>query len=446
MRKKVLTRADIEAAKPTDSEYRLWDAKVPGLCLRVWPSGVKAFAVTWKRNSRRSLGTYPGLTLEAARTRALAVLNDAAANGEPEIAQRRVQVSTLREYVDRVYRPWAVQNLKRGEMAADRIEQVYAELLDLPLNRIDGRVVEEIRTRRLADGRSRSTCNRDLAELKSALTRAVEWNYIAEHPLDDVKLAKLDANGVVRFLSKDEEKRLRKALKLRDDRAREGRDSNNRWRAARGKDLLPVIPAGAYSDHMTPLVLMAMNTGLRRGELTNLLWSDVDLEEKIVTVRAVNAKSGTTRHVPLNRELVDVLTHWRDQQDADAKRVFAVDDPKKAWASLLDLAEVENFRFHDLRHHFASRLVMAGVDLNTVRELLGHADIKMTLRYAHLSPGHKATAVEALGQHGKRLPSAAARATEVVAHHDLAAMVDQIGDERQLRELLAQLAAKLVTT
>jgi integrase len=113
------------------------------------------------------------------------------------------------------------------------------------------------------------------------------------------------------------------------------------------------------------------------------------------------AKSGKTRHIPLNKEAYAILEKWYEQ-NSESILVFPsrngerFDNIKSSWEKLLIDAKIQNFRFHDLRHHFASKLVMAAVDLNTVRELLGHADIQMTLRYAHLAPEYKARAVEKL--------------------------------------------------
>lgn len=167
-------------------------------------------------------------------------------------------------------------------------------------------------------------------------------------------------------------------------------------RRARQVPTLPDIPLDGFGDHLTPVVLLAMNTGLRRGELLSLQWSDVDLEAKVITVQAGNAKNGRQRHLPLNKEALSVITRWARQSNEQG-RVFEPRDTKKGWNALLDAAHIANFRFHDLRHHFASKLVMVGVDLNTVRELLGHSDIKMTLRYAHLAPEHLSAAVAKLG-------------------------------------------------
>ena len=159
--------------------------------------------------------------------------------------------------------------------------------------------------------------------------------------------------------------------------------------------MLPDLPQDGYMDHLTPVVLLAMNTGMRRGELLSLEWADIDLGAKIITVQARKAKSGKQRHIPQNAEALGVVTKWR-QQSEGVGQVFKPQDVKKGWDALLTTAKITGFRFQDLRHHFASKLVMAGVDLNTVRELLGHSDITMTLRYAHLGPEHLAAAVEKL--------------------------------------------------
>ena len=122
----------------------------------------------------------------------------------------------------------------------------------------------------------------------------------------------------------------------------------------------------------------------------------------IVTVQAAYAKSGHTRHIPLNKIAKSALSAWRAQQEKTSGFVFAGPDGeriksvKTAWNRVLKETQIPDFRWHDLRHHFASKLAMAGVDLNTSRELLGHASIDMTLRYAHLAPEYKAAAVALL--------------------------------------------------
>ena len=188
---------------------------------------------------------------------------------------------------------------------------------------------------------------------------------------------------------------------------REARQRFNAWR--RQRDLKPLPErTDAFVDHVRPLTLLAINTGLRRGELLKLSWSDVDLAVRLITVRGHNAKSAQTRNVPLNSEATQVLSAWREMHlplDAagcvfgrrDGEAMTRIDN---AWDTVKKLAGLADFRFHDCRHHFASRLVMAGVPLNTVRDLLGHASIEMTMKYAHLAPETLAQAVEKLSAAG----------------------------------------------
>lgn len=160
-------------------------------------------------------------------------------------------------------------------------------------------------------------------------------------------------------------------------------------------------PDDGFTDYLAPMVLVALNTGMRRGELFGLQWEHVNLAGKLLTITAGNAKSRKARHLPLNTEALDVLTRWQRQGEGTGL-VFPsatggrMDNINTSWGGIVADAKLADFRFHDLRHTFASKLVMAGVDLNTVRELLGHADIAMTLRYAHLAPDKLAEAVARL--------------------------------------------------
>ena len=394
--RKKLSPAIVEGAKPEASPYRIWDVDVPSLFLRVQPSGVKSWNVQWSRTASAALGKWPGMTVSAARDRARKSMIEATEHGAPlAVTERNKPKShTLRSFIADEYRPWATANQKWGEGAADRLAGTFAEFADKPLSDINAWVIEKWRSKRIKSGVSANTCNRDLATLKSALNRAKAWGILSENPLAAVRQAKVDSSRI-RYLSDAENGRLRATLADRDSETRAARARANQWRAERGKETMPTIGGDEYGDHLTPAILISLNTGLRRGELTALTWADVNLEARMLTVRAAAAKSGKSRHVPLNNEALMVLTQWQQQQPTG--RLFPVRSFKTAWGKLMATAKIDGFRWHDMRHDFASRLVMAGVDLNTVRELMGHADLKMTLRYAHLAPAHLAEAVARLG-------------------------------------------------
>ena len=381
--------------KPKAKRYEVrTDQK--GVLIVVLPSGVKSYVAQWARGKRKLIGHHPVTTPTAAYTQGLEVLRDAAKNGTPEVAKRRPKGVTLRKFLDDDLEPWAIAHRKYGAGSVKRIKAAFSDRLDRPLTDLNAWVIEKWRSQRLKAGIADGTVNRELAGLKSALAKAVEWGALAANPLTSVKLRKVD-NARVRFLSPGEEKRLRVALTARDREGVAARNRGNAHRSERGYELLPQLPPNGYCDHLTPITVVALNTGLRRGELTALEWGDINLPAKRLHVRAAAAKGGVSRYVPLNKEACDVLTRWQ-QQTATEGRVFNVSDVKKAWLALMKAAAIEGFNFHDLRHSFASKLVMAGVDLNTVRELLGHADLKMTLRYSHLAQEHKQAAVEMIGR------------------------------------------------
>jgi integrase len=256
------------------------------------------------------------------------------------------------------------------------------------------------------------TINRAVQRLHALLARAVEWEVLEKHPFSGLKPLRHDKSGRVRYLTADEETQLREALLGREAKLREARDRFNAWRTARGRHALP-RRAEEFVDYLRPVVLVALNTGLRRGEILQLEWKDVDLDGKWITVSGAIAKNGQTRRVPLNAEAVAILQAWRQfrSRRASAARVFPGSDGEglqridKAWRSLIEIAGIEKFRFHDLRHYFASRLVQSGIDLNTLRELMGHADITMVLRYAHMSPDRLAMAVERVARAAEPAPN-----------------------------------------
>lgn len=388
--------------KVTGREYEIHDTTVIGLFVRVTAAGAKSYVVTWARGRKKTLGRVGILTLDQARQEATQYLAEARKLGEPlAVTQGRkgATLPSLRDFIDDTYMPWFKTHHKGHEKTLHTLNNNFDAIMPQRIDAISGRDLEQIRTGWMQAGNKASTVNRKIGSISGVFSRAVEWEYIGTHPLAKLKQLKVDSLGLVRYLDTDEAKRLREALDTRQDEIRAERESANQWRADRGKQQMQSLLQLPFTDHLKPMVLVSLNTGMRRGELFDLKWSAVNFSTNTITATGDTTKTNDTRHIPMNKETVSVLEHWK-KQAGKSRYVFPnqeggrLEDVKSAWLRLLERAKIDGFRWHDMRHDFASRLVMAGVPLNTVRDLLGHSDIKMTLRYAHLAPGTKAAAVE----------------------------------------------------
>lgn len=187
------------------------------------------------------------------------------------------------------------------------------------------------------------------------------------------------ADVVVRYLDDDERTRLYAALLDREQEYRDKGERSNVDRRARKLFALPSLRNAAFTDHLRPAVILSLNAGLRRGELLALRWSGIQLDglAPMITAQRGNAKTNKARRVPQNAEALETLKAWRPlahpeylfTNQVTGNPSVEYDAP---WRLLLKRASITNFRWHDMRHDFASRPVMAGVDLNRVRTAGSH--------------------------------------------------------------------------
>ena len=274
-----------------------------------------------------------------------------------------------------------------------RASKDFKQRADLALADFGDRVAESITTAELqawvdemAEERewTGGTQNRFKSTLSTVFREGMRAGKVTVNPARLIRRAK-ESLGRVRFLSYEEEAKLRKAIAA-------------------------TLPGRIKDEGESAFAQLdvALHTGMRKSEQFTATWEQVDLERGFIYLSMT--KNGTDRFVTLNSAAVAVLRHLHERHKAlglpmtstlfHSKREGLIKNPRKWFATALEQAKVKGVTWHTLRHTFASRLVMARVDLKTVQELMGHKTIAMTARYAHLAPTHKSQALETLVRPG----------------------------------------------
>jgi len=237
---------------------------------------------------------------------------------------------------------------------------------DTVLSYISPQMVDGYKAMRIKEGASPNTVNRQLANLSHMLRMAIRWRYVDKNVVSSVDRMKAPERPH-RFLNQEEIRRF--------------------VEAARG-------------SHIYPMVVTALHTGMRKSELLNLKWSDVDFDHGTVTVQAKDdwhTKNYRSRVLQLTPMLYEVLEKHRDMQSelgVQSEYVFTYQGVRikrgirDSLRTAVRKAGLQNVTLHTLRRTFASQLVMAGVSLREVQELMGHQNFETTLQYAHVSEDH----------------------------------------------------------
>jgi integrase len=233
-------------------------------------------------------------------------------------------------------------------------------------------LIEKYRAERLKSGVQKSTTNRELALLKKIFNLAIDWGFAAANPVLKVRFFSEKDNQKERVLSEEEEIRL----------------------------------LAHCSQNFKPIVITALNTGMRRNEILSLKWCEVDLKQRQILV--TRTKAGRNRLIPMNDTLFEVLRSLKPVSKSEyvftSSRGKHFSTIRRAFTSACLRAGIKGLRFHDLRHTFGTRLIRSGVDIVTVQHLLGHYSVTVTQRYTHTDAGQKRAAVNRLAARAGQIP------------------------------------------
>ncbi len=292
----------------------------------------------------------------------------AAGRSEPQKLKEKKETKpyTFNELANQ-YLDWVNGRQRSYSRKKSVVKKLKERFGNMELNDFNYRTLEAFQTDCIRNDFKPAYVNKIITVFKHMFTKALDWEMITEETLKKVRKVKLLKGEVkrLRYLSEEEAERL-------------------------------VFNCEPY---LKPVVVCALNTGMRKSEIFNLTWDRVDLKNRIILLD--KTKNGERREIPINDTLLQALSGLVRRLDCkyvfyNPKTLKPFDNVKRSFSSALRKSHILDFHFHDLRHTFASQLVMKSVDLTTVKELLGHKDIKMTLRYSHLSQAHVRQAISVL--------------------------------------------------
>jgi len=365
-----LTKNVIDRHNPTDKDYYIWDSEVKGFGCRIWPSGKKTYMFVYRSplNQKKiffKIGVHGNITVDEARTEAKKLSGAIAAGHDPKeqkqekIAEQKQELlfgdffEVFKEkymsikYKDGGYRNMSLANVhilpkftkrKLGEITSRDIKLFLESLAYIP-----------------------PTANRCFALLSMMFRKAEDWEYLPPKSNPCTGVEKYKGNKKQRFLSRLE------LLKLEESLAQQERKQS-------------------MSYYTVNAIRLSLYLGCRKSNILKLKWENVHLKEHYVFLPDTKVGEGAC---PLNQKAIDLLFSLKRQEGNPY--VFPGQIPENpltsvqtAWKTILKRANIKDFRFHDLRHSFASLSLSQGVDLYTVSKLLGHKNISTTTRYAHL--------------------------------------------------------------
>lgn len=422
----LLTAKLINTLPPKASRYLVSDLKMPGLGVMVYPSGTKSFVYRYRLPKTRTTNTIPvgqttKITVKDARSAAKSIAGEVSKGIDPlqvrrELAAREKKSKTkldlrLFNYIDKYYQPYAMEHSKSVVEILRILRKEFEFLKGKPIDKINSFDIEKWRKEKAKKGLTFERIRRIYSYLKACINTAVKhYKLIRYYELQHYSLKRKPSEKVnppkIRYLTKDEECKLLAVLENRDQALRERRSRYVSWQSTRNvkKKIQSVFESTDYPDHITPIIVLAYQTGLDLGDIFDLDWQQhIDFDNN--QIRKVRNKTKHKQNnpqpvvIPMTKKVRTTLKQWGNQHGT-VGRIFIspvtgerFDNITKAWHEVREDAELGNFRFKDFRHTFGSWLAINGVDLLDIRDLMGHKDVKTTQVYAHLCPKRKTEAM-----------------------------------------------------